>query len=168
MSVRVGASAGIAVALLGLPACGKSTDVPASDRPTVLDPAATATAESAATPEGGPPPTSPPKSLAKSTHVLMPAPSPSVPLEAPRPLAAWMRGPATAAFDSGDLEAIATSFERMTPWAPSGYANWVSIARDGAVAARAGSMEGVKAACRGCHTEYRAPYMATFSTRPLS
>lgn len=171
MQVRASASAPLGLALGAflafLPAgCGRSTEVPADAAE--LDPAATASV---------PLPTETPASSASPAHRSAPEPSkgPGAPApsasaaarEEARPLAVWMRGPATASFNSGDLEAIAISFERMIPWAPSGYANWASIAKDGADAARAGSMEGVKAACRGCHAQYRAPYMATFATRPL-
>jgi len=79
-----------------------------------------------------------------------------------------MRGPATAAFRSGDLESIASTLEQMARWAPPGYANWTSIAEDGSAAARIGSLEGVKAACRGCHGQYRNDYRAHLATRPLS
>jgi hypothetical protein len=82
-------------------------------------------------------------------------------------MADWMRGPATRAFDAKDLEAIAASFEQMTKWAPSGYANWASICGDGAQAARVGNLEAVKAACRGCHTQYEERYKTELGTRPL-
>jgi hypothetical protein len=77
-----------------------------------------------------------------------------------------MRDAATPAFNSGDLESIAITFEEMIPWAPAGYSNWRSISDDGAAAARAGSIEGVKAACRGCHTQYSARYKAQFQSVP--
>ncbi len=83
------------------------------------------------------------------------------------PLADWMRGPVVAAWDSRDLESIARTFDQMARWAPPGYANWASIARDGAEATRAGSLEATKAACRGCHAEYEARYKAERSTLPL-
>jgi hypothetical protein len=67
-----------------------------------------------------------------------------------------MRDAATPAYRSGDLETIAEAFEQMVAWAPPGFDHWKSIAIDGADAARAGSVEGVKAACRGCHTQYGA------------
>ncbi len=82
-----------------------------------------------------------------------------------------MRGPPSAALESGDLEAIAATFDQMAVWTPSEpatYENWRSIAVDGAAAARLGHLEAVKAACRGCHTQYEARYKAELSTRPLS
>jgi hypothetical protein len=79
-----------------------------------------------------------------------------------------MRGPATSAFESGDIDAIARSFEQMAGWAPPGYENWRSIALDGSDAARVGHIEAVKAACRGCHVQYEARYKAELATRPLS
>lgn len=78
-----------------------------------------------------------------------------------------MRGPATTALASGDLEAIAGTFDQMATWAPKDYPNWSSIAVDGAAAARSGSLEAVKAACRVCHSQYEARYKAQLSTRPL-
>jgi hypothetical protein len=83
------------------------------------------------------------------------------------PLAAWMRGPATDALDSGNLEAIARTFEQMAAWAPKDYTNWASISVDGAEAARVGHIDAVKAACRGCHSQYEAGYKSELSTRPL-
>ena len=82
-------------------------------------------------------------------------------------MAEWMRGPATAAFRSGDLEAIARTFEQMAAWAPTGYPNWASISIDGSHAARVGALEAVKAACRGCHSQYEARYKAELGSRPL-
>jgi hypothetical protein len=78
-----------------------------------------------------------------------------------------MRGPPTHAFDAKDLEAIAASFEQMAEWAPSGYANWTSICVDGAEAARVGNLEAVKAACRGCHTQYEERYKSELGNSPL-
>jgi hypothetical protein len=78
-----------------------------------------------------------------------------------------MRGSATAAFESGNLESIARSFEQMAAWAPAGYPNWASISIDGSAAARVGDIDAVKAACRGCHVQYEPRYKAELSTRPL-
>jgi hypothetical protein len=79
-----------------------------------------------------------------------------------------MRGPATAALESGNLESIAGSFEQMAAWTPpEDYPNWRSISLDGSRAARAGDVEAVKAACRGCHAQYEARYKAQLPSRPL-
>ncbi len=81
-----------------------------------------------------------------------------------------MRGPATAALLSGNIDRIAEAFEataRLDPRSPA-YANWASISLDGANAARNGSIAGVKAACRGCHGQYQARYKAELSSRPLT
>ncbi len=95
------------------------------------------------------------------------APSSSAPPAPAHPLADWMRATATTAYESKNLDAIAAAFEKMEAWAPPGYPNWASIAADGAEAAQAGHMEAVKAACRGCHTQYEARYKGELSTRPL-
>jgi hypothetical protein len=82
-----------------------------------------------------------------------------------------MKEHATTAMRQGDLFAIAAAFDQMAAFAPKApppaYANWVSISKDGAAAARAASMEGVKGACRGCHTQYRNAYKAEMRARPL-
>ncbi len=169
MTLRAFASAGVLIALVDGAGCTKPTD---AREDAEADPAATSSPSSSAAPPQ-------PRTLAsaegsdrKAARVAPPTaalPPPASSNEgAKRPLAAWMRGPATDAFNSGDLESIAQSFERMSAWAPPGYANWASISRDGSDAARAGNMEAVKAACRGCHAQYRAQYAATFATRPLS
>jgi hypothetical protein len=67
----------------------------------------------------------------------------------------WMKTTLAAALTAGDLGAVATGLDRLATWAPEGYPNWASIARDGADAARAQAGEAVRAACRGCHGQYR-------------
>jgi hypothetical protein len=82
-----------------------------------------------------------------------------------------MRDHPAKALRDGDLGALADSFDRIATLspkaAPPAYANWTSIAKDGADAARAASMPGVKGACRGCHTQYRNAYKAEMRARPL-
>jgi hypothetical protein len=66
-----------------------------------------------------------------------------------------------------DLPALADALDKMIPMAPPGYTNWVSIAKDGAAAARAGNMNAVKGSCRGCHDQYRTKYRTEMRSRPL-
>jgi len=168
MRVRLGAP--VAVALAVSAGCARSGEAPPDAGQ--VDPAATALHEERA-------PSTEPRDAGAAPHPLAIAPSmaPGVAPaaaasadrpDASRPLAEWMRDAATRAFNSGDLETIAGAFEQMAAWAPPGYANWTSIASDGSDAARAGSIEGVKAACRGCHTQYEAQYRATLASRRLS
>jgi len=91
------------------------------------------------------------------------------PTPAEAPLLFWMRDHMAPAMRQGDSMALAAAYEELATLAPkeSGYPNWASIAKDGADAARAGSPEGVKAACRGCHAQYRATYKASLRARPL-
>ncbi len=83
------------------------------------------------------------------------------------PLQAWMKANAAAAMASQDMDAVATAFDKIAAFAPAGYTNWVSISKDGAAAARAASLEGVKGGCRGCHEQYKKKYVAELRTRPL-
>ncbi|HZU83620.1 MAG TPA: hypothetical protein VE987_11915 [Polyangiaceae bacterium] len=85
----------------------------------------------------------------------------------PCPLYAWMSANAAPALDHGDFVALGAAFERLASEAPPAYANWASIARDGADAARVEHLEAVKAACRGCHDEYRARYKKEMRDRPI-
>ena len=66
-----------------------------------------------------------------------------------------------------DFPAIADSLDKIVTFAPTGYTNWASIAKDGAKAARAADLGGVKASCRGCHDQYKKPYKADLRSRPV-
>jgi hypothetical protein len=79
------------------------------------------------------------------------------------PLQLWMKRNATPPIRAGDAIALGEAFEQMASFAPrarEAYPNWGSIARDGAQASRVGDVTAAKAACRGCHTQYRARYHA--------
>ncbi|MGH7270836.1 MAG: hypothetical protein ACREJ3_10440 [Polyangiaceae bacterium] len=66
-----------------------------------------------------------------------------------------------------DLGALATALDKVVAFAPPGYPNWASIARDGADAARAQSLTGAKASCRSCHKQYKSRYKREMRDRPL-
>jgi|HubBroStandDraft_2_1064218.scaffolds.fasta_scaffold96266_2 hypothetical protein len=91
------------------------------------------------------------------------------PSRAEAPLLWWMQENPAAALRQGDNAAVATALDRLATFAPPDppYTNWASIARDGADAARAASLDGVKAACRGCHEQYRNAYKSGLRARPL-
>jgi len=57
-----------------------------------------------------------------------------------------------------DLKAAAAALDKSAAFGPAGYANWASIAKDGAAAARAGKEDAVKASCRSCHDQYKQKY----------
>ncbi len=87
------------------------------------------------------------------------------------PLAAWMKNNTSPAMTAQDFGALATALEKIVTFAPTGatppYTNWVSISKDGADAARAQSLDGVKASCRGCHNQYKARYRKEMRDRPI-
>jgi hypothetical protein len=66
-----------------------------------------------------------------------------------------------------DFPALVTALDTIATFAPPGYGNWASIAKDGANAARAADENGVKAACRSCHEQYKAKYRAELRTRAV-
>lgn len=81
------------------------------------------------------------------------------------PLQLWMKRNATPAIRDGDTTALADVFDRIALLGPAAdvapaaaYPYWSSIARDGASASRMGDVGAAKAACRGCHTQYRTKY----------
>lgn len=88
----------------------------------------------------------------------------------PCPLQAWMKTNMTPPMNAHDWQGIADALERAALLAPppaAGYTNWVSIAKDGANAARAAELDAVKAACRGCHDQYKNKYRQEMRMRPV-
>lgn len=88
------------------------------------------------------------------------------------PLQAWMKKNMTPPMEAKDWLGMADALERAATVAPpnyatTGYVNWVSIAHDGANAARAADMNAIKAACRGCHDQYKNKYRTEMRTRPV-
>jgi len=85
------------------------------------------------------------------------------------PLQAWMKENANPPVMANDTAKLAIALERMVALAPpaAAYPNWVSIAKDGASAARAGDMSAAKASCRGCHDQYKSPYRTTMRARKI-
>jgi hypothetical protein len=87
------------------------------------------------------------------------------------PLQLWMKRNATPMIKFGDSSGLGEAFDQIAllapPRAKDVYPNWVSIARDGAEAARMGDVPAARAACRGCHSQYRAKYHADLRGRPL-
>jgi hypothetical protein len=103
---------------------------------------------------------------------LQSAPADSGPSLVEAPLLHFMRDHVATAMRQGDATALAAAFDQIAAFAPKGpppeYANWASIAKDGAAAARAASVDGARGACRGCHSQYRNAYKADMRARPLS
>ncbi len=83
------------------------------------------------------------------------------------PLQSWMKKVANPPVLAKDNPAVAEAFDKMVPMAPPGYTNWVSIAKDGARAARGGDLDAARAACRGCHDQYKKKYRAEHRRRAL-
>lgn len=75
------------------------------------------------------------------------------------PLRTWMKRELGPTFASRKLPETAQLLDKVAGAKPSGMPNWQSIAKDGAAAARSGNVEATKAACRGCHDQYKAKYI---------
>ncbi len=78
-----------------------------------------------------------------------------------------MKANTSAAMAAEDFDALATALDKVATFVPAGYTNWASIAKDGASAARAQSLDAVKASCRGCHTQYKDKYKKGMRDRPI-
>ncbi|HEY8090035.1 MAG TPA: hypothetical protein VIF09_19370 [Polyangiaceae bacterium] len=78
-----------------------------------------------------------------------------------------MKANTSAAMSAQDFDALAAALAKTATFAPPGYANWASISKDGADAARAQSLDGVKAACRSCHNQYKSRYKKELRDRPI-
>jgi hypothetical protein len=83
------------------------------------------------------------------------------------PLQAWMKQNPNTALNGNDMPALATSLDKLVGFAPAGYTNWASIAKDGAKAANAGDTAAAKASCRSCHDQYKQKYKTEMRTRAI-
>jgi hypothetical protein len=78
-----------------------------------------------------------------------------------------MKSNTAAAMSAQDFDALAVALATVVTFAPPGYVNWASIARDGANAAQVQSLDAVKAACRGCHNQYKDRYKKEMRDRSI-
>jgi cytochrome c553 len=74
-----------------------------------------------------------------------------------------MNPPSTA----NDGPGLAAALGKAAAFAPAGYTNWSSIAKDGAAAAKTGDVTAAKAACRSCHDQYKQKYKSEMRTRKI-
>jgi cytochrome c553 len=72
-----------------------------------------------------------------------------------------MKANMNPAVSAGDTAALAVALTKAATFAPPGYPNWASIAKDGAKAAKGGDLAAAKAACRSCHDQYKKKYKAS-------
>jgi hypothetical protein len=163
----------LAIALAG--ACSKDEPSAVGSGPAALPPLDSVAAPIASVPAPAP------------SHVLAPA-SAAAPVPAPVataiasariaptcgdkplppcPLYAWMKANTGLAMSHEDFEGLAAALDTVATFAPDGYTNWASIAKDGANAAREQSLDGVKATCRSCHRQYKDKYKKELRDRPI-
>ena len=83
------------------------------------------------------------------------------------PLQAWMKANTNPAIAAQDFPGLATALDKTATFAPAGYTNWASIAKDGAKAARASDMAATKASCRTCHDQYKEKYKKELRGRKI-
>jgi hypothetical protein len=78
-----------------------------------------------------------------------------------------MKANTSPAISSQNFDAMAVALDKVVTFAPPGYPNWAPIARDGAAAARSLNYDGVRAACRGCHNQYKDKYKREMRDRSI-
>jgi hypothetical protein len=83
------------------------------------------------------------------------------------PLQGWMKANANPPVTANDTAALAVALDKIVAFAPPGYTNWASVAKDGAAAARTGDMTAAKASCRTCHDQYKAKYKTEMRARKI-
>lgn len=83
------------------------------------------------------------------------------------PLKAWMKTNMGAQRASNDFPGLVKAFDKVTADVPDpAWTEWAPISKQGAAAAKAENMKGVKEACNGCHVKYKDSYKAKFPNRP--
>jgi hypothetical protein len=158
MGVRRWLASGAAVIAMA-PACSKEE---AAD----VSPAAAVAAPEDSLPEAAAP------APADVASAVAPAPAPSASVDpcgpSECPLRGWMREHSAAAMSAKNFAALAAVFDRIAAFAPDGgYPYWAWIAKDGEDAAHVEDLDATRAACRGCHTQYRSKYKREMRARPL-
>ncbi len=90
------------------------------------------------------------------------------PGQPPCPLQSWMRAKVAAPLAANDKEALAKGLVKAAALSPdASWASWSTIAQSGAAAARKGDITGARAACKSCHSAWRAAYKEKYRPRPI-
>ena len=170
-----------------LPACGENQGSGAPSAPSASAPAKTAAVESAKPPESAaipvntiapPASASPAEVPAASGSAAVPAASGSAAAGAkkfdcgakgqkPCPMQGWMKTVMANASSSGEGDKLAKAMEYCAQHTPPGFDEWASISKTGAAKAKAGDVDGAKAACKQCHDLYKEKYKLTLRDRPF-
>ena len=83
------------------------------------------------------------------------------------PLKAWMKTNMGAPRASNDFPGLLKAFDKVTADVPDPtWTEWAPLSKQGAAAAKAENMKGVKESCNGCHVKYKDAYKAKFPGRP--
>jgi len=80
------------------------------------------------------------------------------------PLGKWMKPNMGAPMAGQDWDTLKKSLDLVASKGnPSAaYPNWVTLAKQGSTAAAAQDLSGLKAACKGCHDQYKQSYIKDF------
>ena len=86
----------------------------------------------------------------------------------PCPLQKWMQDNIGSKMADGNLKDVATGLDKAATLSPDpAWAEWATIAKAGADAARKGDMPGTKAACKNCHDKFKQQYKDKYRSRAV-
>jgi hypothetical protein len=87
----------------------------------------------------------------------------------PCPLQKWMRANMGAPLAAGDMDALGRSLSHVAASNPDAtWTTWTQIATQGAAAAAAKDMTGVKASCKSCHDAFKDKYKAQYRPKAFN
>ena len=67
-----------------------------------------------------------------------------------------------------DFDTLKKSFDVVGSKPPgAAYPNWATLSKQGSAAAAAQDLSAVKAACKGCHDQYKQNYIKDFPATPF-
>ena len=82
------------------------------------------------------------------------------------PMKAWMKANMGATRASNDFPGLVKAFDKVAASVPDpSWSEWAPISKQGAVAAKAENMKGVKESCNACHVKYKDLYKAKYASR---
>lgn len=88
--------------------------------------------------------------------------------DAPCPLQKWMRSNMGAPLAAGDMDSLGRALTHVAASSPDPtWTTWAQFANQGAAAAAAKDMTGVKASCKSCHDAFKDKYKTQYRARPV-
>lgn len=89
--------------------------------------------------------------------------------DSPCPLQKWMRSNMGAPLAAGDMDALGRAMTHVASSSPDPtWTTWAQVANQGAAAAAAKDIVGVKASCKACHDAFKDKYKAQYRSKAFN